>query len=161
MNIILYKNQSPPNKIEKSLTGEHTFENVRFIEKESLSVTAPRVVLNYTTEISDIMAFNYCFIPKLNRYYYIDNISTDGGLIILNCRCDVLMSFKSDIFGTGQNSQYIIRNETHRRPYLYDDKLPIRSDHRYDSIPFGSDVFNKSCARVILETTGKGGNIDE
>lgn len=159
MDVLLYKNSAPPNKVDKSnnLSKKLKIENVRFIEKGTLSVLNPSVLVNITTEISDISKYNYMQIPKFDRYYYIDSIETEGGLIRINGRCDVLMSHKADILAS---KQYILRQEKYNNsPYLDDNMLPIRSDHNYVAKPFGSYVDDRSCGRVILATTGKGGTV--
>lgn len=159
MDVLLYKNSAPPNKVDKSnnLSKKLKIENVRFIEKGTLSVLNPSVLVNITTEISDISQYNYMQIPKFDRYYYIDSIETEGGLIRINGRCDVLMSHKADILAS---KQYILRQEKYNNsPYLDDNMLPIRSDHNYVAKPFGSYVDDRTCGRVILATTGKGGTV--
>ena len=159
MDVLLYKNSAPPNKVDKSnnLSKKLKIENVRFIEKGTLSVLNPSVLVNITTEISDISQYNYMQIPKFDRYYYIDSIETEGGLIRINGRCDVLMSHKADILAS---KQYILRQEKYNNsPDLDDNMLPIRSDHNYVAKPFGSYVDDRTCGRVILATTGKGGTV--
>ena len=159
MNVILYKNTAPNNKVDKSsnLSKELVVENVRFLEHDSLSVLKPTILLNISDEVSDIMFYNYVYIPKLNRYYYIDSISTEGALFRLDCICDVLYSHKADILAS---KQYIIRQENkNNSPYLDDNLLPIRSDHNYIAKPFGDDVDDRTCGRIILATTGKGGTV--
>lgn len=160
MNVILYKNSSPNNKVEKNLSEARTIENVRFLDDNNLSVASPVMLLNLTNDIETIMSYNYVYIPKLKRYYYIRNISTQGGLINIECGVDGLMSFKDDIYRRSQQKQYIIRQETkYKEPYLQDNLLPIRSDHGYLYKTFGKNVDDKGCSHIILETTGKGGTV--
>lgn len=156
MNITLYKNQSPPNKVNKSLTNANEIEAVRFIEKGSLDVLNPSVLIQLTADVKDASKYNYMYIPKFSRYYYIDDISTEGGLIRINGRVDVLMSHKKDILAS---SQYIIRQEKkNNSPYLLDSLMPISSKHNTVGRKLtGRKVSDTSCGRIILATTGKGG----
>lgn len=157
MTIKLYKNSAPPNKVDKSanLTKKKTIENVKFKREDYLSVLNPVILLQLTSDVGDIAQYNYVEIAKFNRFYYIDSIETEGGLIKISCRCDVLMSHKRDILNS---KQYILRQETkNNSPYLDDNMLPIRSDHGYLMKPFGNYVDDRSCGRIILATTGKGG----
>lgn len=156
MNVNLYKTQSPPNKVSKVLSNKKEFEGVRFIENDTLDILNPSVLINLSTEISDVVKYNYMYIPKMNRYYFIDKISTEGGLIRIDGRCDVLMSHSGDILNS---TQYVLRSETLRSPYLADSQIPIRSDKQYHQVVFGNNVDDKTCPYVILETTGKGGTI--
>lgn len=161
MDIALYKNTSAPNVVNKSIKqiGQN-ITNVRFKEDGALDIKNPKLVLNYSTEVSDFAKFNYVRIFKFDRYYYIDDIYTEGGLVVIVCRCDVLMSFKEDILSGTQNPQYILRQQSkYDNPYLQDNLLPVESDHYYKAFPFGNPVGNITGGRVILETTGKGGTV--
>ena len=157
MTVKLYKTSAPPNKVDKALTLVLNIDNAIFKEKGALDILKPSVLLNGVNDIEQVGTFNYCYIAKFSRYYFIDAISTEGGLVRIDCRCDALMSHKADIY---KSKQYVLRQEKkYMNPYLLDNLLPIRSDHNYRYYPFGSDVFNKSCGRVILATAGKGGRI--
>ena len=166
MDIILYKNISPPNQVKKKnkngdvitdATQGTIVSNVRFIENGALDILNPILLLNLTTDIEDITNYNYVKIPKFDRFYYIDRISTEGGLIRFECRVDVLMSHKTDIL---KSKQYIMRQQNkNNSPYLDDNLLPIRSDHTYYAKPFGGNVADTTCGRIILATTGKGGTV--
>ena len=92
MEIKLYKNLSENNVICKTLTQ---IKSVEANLKNDVSIINPILVLNYTSNILDS---NYCFIPKFDRYYFIDEIvPITGDRCIVKCRVDVLESFKEDI----------------------------------------------------------------
>ena len=92
MEVILYKNSSENNVIGKSLAQ---IKSVEANLKNDVSIINPTLVLNYT---ANILNSNYCFIPKFNRYYFIDEIvPITGDRCIVKCRVDVLESFKDDI----------------------------------------------------------------
>ena len=155
MHVSLYTNQSPPNKVKKKLLNEKEFTGVIFKEKDSLDILNPSILVKITDEVSDVSKYNYMFINKFKRYYFIDSISAEGGLWRINGRVDVLMSHKKDILAS---KQYIIRQETNNNsPYLDDNMMPISSQHNYVGKKFGRKVADVTCGRVILATTGKGG----
>ena len=92
MEIKLYKNLSENNVIGKTLTQ---IKSVEAQLKNDVSIINPTLILYYTANILDS---NYCFIPKFNRYYFIDEIvPITGDRCIVKCRVDVLESFKEDI----------------------------------------------------------------
>ena len=92
MEVILYKNSSENNVIGKSLAQ---IKRVECNLKNDVSVINPILVLNYT---ANILNSNYCFIPKFNRYYFIDEIvPITADRCIVKCRVDVLESFKDNI----------------------------------------------------------------
>lgn len=92
MEVILYRNSSENNVIGKSLAQ---IKSVEANLKNDVSVINPTFILYYT---DNILQSNYCFIPKFNRYYFIDEIvPITGDRCVVKCRVDVLESFKEDI----------------------------------------------------------------
>lgn len=165
MQVILYKNSAPPNKVNKSanLSGSTDYHNCIFTQKNALDILHPSVLLDMNIDIGDVRKYNYMYIPKFSRYYFIDSISAEGGLIRIDGRCDVLMSHKTDIL---KSKQYILRQEKNNNsPYLDDNMLPISSKHNYkgeilkDSNGNERKVADVTCGRVILATTGNGGTV--
>ena len=156
MNVVLYNISDPPNKIKKSIGSGTTIENVRFLDDDALSITTPTILLKLNDDVENNIPYNYVYIPKLHRYYFITEISFRAGLTYISCKCDVLYTFSKDILAS---EQYVARSQTNQNRYLVDDMLPIHSDKSYDVIPFTDEVFDKNCSHVILETTGTGGNV--
>ena len=157
MQVILYKNSAPPNKVNKSANLSNTtdYHNCIFTQKNALDILHPSVLLDMNIDIGDVRKYNYMYIPKFSRYYFIDSISAEGGFIRIDGRCDVLMSHRADILAS---KQYVIRSQTKNpSPYLEDNMLPIKSTHSYISKTFGIDVDNIENGRVILATAGNGG----
>lgn len=163
MNVTLYNVSDPPNKINKSLGTGQIIENVRFFENDTLNVITPTIIFNLTktesgqvvpADIDDYSKYNYLYIPKYARYYFIKEMTTENGLVKIRCKSDALYSFRKNIYGT---EQYLTRSEKYRNRYIVDNLLPIHSQNSYDIHPFGEDVFIRNCQSVILETIGKGG----
>lgn len=156
IKVVLYKCTAPKNQVDKSghLKNAHTFSEVIFTEESALDVRRPSILVKLTTDAGSMSQYNYAYLEVFNRYYYIDKISGENGLVRIDLISDSLMSFKSDI---KKSKQYVIRNQKHRSPYLVDNKIPIRSNKTYIQTPFGVPVDVKNCPYVILETTGKGG----
>lgn len=93
MDIKLYKISDDNEKINKSLGSGLEFSNVSI--KETTDVTRPVVRITTSTNLSK---YNYMYIEHYGRYYYIERIeTTPTGLWVLYTRCDVLMSYKSQI----------------------------------------------------------------
>lgn len=58
--------------------------------KEATSVQNCKIKIAY----KDVTTFNYCYIPKFGRYYYITDMQIESGqFVVLTLRCDVLMTF--------------------------------------------------------------------
>lgn len=85
-----------PNKVNKTYHNKHTYRNC--VIKENTSIIRPTFIL---TTMDDFASVNYCYVASMNRYYYINNIvCLPGNRVALECKCDVLMSFKADILKT-------------------------------------------------------------
>lgn len=53
---------------------------------------------------------NYAYIPRFERYYFIDNVQKHyNGLVTISMRVDVLETYKNDIINTRAN---IVESET-------------------------------------------------
>lgn len=158
MNITLYNTSDPPNKVNKTLKNSKQLTRVLFKEDGYLDITNPTLLIQISDAIVNYAMYNYCYIPDLGRYYYITSIRSRGTLVEMECKCDVLKSFKNDIIGS---VQYVSRteNESISNRYLVDTALPISSKHIFTIQPFGNKAYDENCISVILETAGKGGNI--
>lgn len=96
----------------------------------------------------DVTDFNYCYIPTLKRYYYINNvILVTSRLYRLELSLDVLMSFKDSILDI---KAFITRNENLYNPLIKDDIIAYETDR---------DVSEQSFAHGIkVDTTFIGNN---
>lgn len=103
------------------------------------SLLAPQVVLDYD---DDIIAnnYNYCYINKYNRYYYITDMAADNGKrIILTLAVDVLNTYKAEILNSPVN---VIRSQSAGITYCKDDRLPVNpSQFTLYSAPLKDGVF--------------------
>lgn len=160
--IRLYNNSSPPNKINKSLSKELEVRG-SFKEDDSWSLNNPSILLNIGLVADDINIYNYCYLPSTHRYYFITSVTTEGALTRIECRTDVLMSFKKDILASTQyisRSEYIPTSDQKNKRYLVDNLLPMDSRNSYDIKVFGETVDDRDCIHLILETAGRGGAIE-
>lgn len=144
MEVILYKNSSENNVIGKSLVQ---IKSVECNLKNDVSVVNPTLVLSYTDSILDS---NYCFIPKFNRYYFIDEIiPITGDRSIIKCRVDVLESFKNDIKSL---TAIINKQETIADKFIDDGSWIVENKDFLQSYNF-SNGFNDN-GEFILITAG-------
>ena len=144
MEVILYKNSSENNVIGKSLVQ---IKSVECNLKNDVSIVNPTFVLSYTDSILDS---NYCFIPKFNRYYFIDEIiPITGDRSIIKCKVDVLESFKDDIKSL---TAIINKQETIADKFIDDGSWIVENKDFLQSYNF-SNGFNDS-GEFILITAG-------
>lgn len=137
----IYKTKSAPNVVNKTLSEVVTFEEVIF--KEETSLLNPTIIINGVSNassytIEDIGTSNYFSIPKVNRYYFITDITMmSGGRVAITGKVDVLMSFKSDILGS---TQLIVRQEKKTNNYLIDTDIPLSSKKQVIEHEFGDSI---------------------
>lgn len=89
MKLKIYNNKSNKNIVNKKI---EEIQEISFNFKDYSDITNPILILQtYKTG-------NYCYIPDLKRYYYIDRIELmKGGFYRLYLEIDVLMSYKDEI----------------------------------------------------------------
>lgn len=89
MIVKIYNNKSNKNIVNKKI---EEVQEISFNFKDDSDITNPILILqSYKTG-------NYCFIPELKRYYFIDRIELmNGGFYKLYLEIDVLMSYKDEI----------------------------------------------------------------
>lgn len=97
--VYLYHNNSENKVIGKSLTAMGVLECTL---KENVSIEKPVLIVSNTTQslVTDtyLDELDYFYMPKFNRYYYVDEIKAiPGSRFMIRGSVDVLESFKSDI----------------------------------------------------------------
>lgn len=118
MLIKFFKTASEQNRIGKTLTNELTISG-HF--KKEVDIMNP--VIAVTT---DLTGYNYCYIPELNRYYFIEKIEiTRTNLYTLYLHIDVLESYKTQI-----KALTVIIGQSQSNPYYesYINGADVRQD---------------------------------
>lgn len=105
------------------------------------NIKAPSSIINPVLEIGTVspIAYNYCYIPAFNRYYFIDDIVFNRGIWVLSCSVDVLASFKSEI---GSSSGYVLRSASNSDGNIIDMMYPATSEVDYQIVNPALDPFS-------------------
>lgn len=91
MDIKLYHNSSPSNKIGKTLNSEVTLSGSL---RDSSKIVNPSILV----EASSVSGYDYAYIPSFDRYYFIkEKTSYRTGLWVLDMEVDVLETYANDI----------------------------------------------------------------
>lgn len=96
MLVNFYHNNSPRNTINKNIistgnTAIKLLSDVNFLQ--------PILTIKNLPENS-----NYAYIPRFERYYFIDSIQKHyNGFVTISMRVDVLETYKNDIINTRAN----------------------------------------------------------
>lgn len=124
MSIFLYQNKSPENQVNKSLTNGIELKGTL---RENCNIINPILIIQ--NDDMSILNYNYIYIPLFKRYYYINTISTIvNKLYQIECKIDVLMSFKNDI----KNLECVVVRQSNKQlaiqTFTPDDKIPYTSE---------------------------------
>lgn len=102
MNINFYNNLSKKNVVNKSLS-EILLTLSIIIKKDNFNISSPTLFITTDSDIDLDSIGNYCYIPDVNRYYFIDSVEMVNNIIMkLQLDTDYLKTFKTDILqGSG------------------------------------------------------------
>lgn len=145
MEIILYYNESDDRNVNKSLLQPLTITGILVDET---SVMNP----SFLVDSDEVLRRNYCYVTEFERYYWIREVSSvRTGLWKVDMECDVLMSFRRDIF----NLNAVVEKQTddiNGDEYIDDGSLVTENSMftRIYNFPAG---FNSS-GEYILITAG-------
>ena len=118
MEITLYRNLSESIVVNKNILEMFP---TRAVMKEECSVLTPSLVLLLQ---GDMVKTNYCHIPSFGRYYYTTVTVLDNERCRIDCKVDVLMTYKEHIKLTKQN---VVRQEKQFNMYLEDSNMQVLS----------------------------------
>lgn len=120
MDIIFYNTSSENNRIGKTLENEKTLTGSF---KTEIDVQDPILQVN-----TNLMNFNYCYIPDLNRYYFINKIEiTQTNLFTIYLHIDVLETYKEEI----KALRVVVSNSSGGNPYYdgYISGVDVRTEY--------------------------------
>lgn len=114
-SLVLQRNVSQPNKVDKDVTDVATATGVM---KEGASIIDPVFLIDTTLSADMISRVNYLKCETLSRFYYItDIIITTDHLYEIHCHVDVLMSYKTEI----REQSAIVARQYKKKSMLLDD----------------------------------------
>ena len=116
MDIVTYTSTNDNNYINKKLTNSATISNVTL--KNSTDYVNPNLLIQ-----SDSISFNYVYIEKFGRYYFVREITAmKNNIWSVQLHVDVLMSFRSQIKNVRaitKRQEYLCNND------LIDDRMKL------------------------------------
>lgn len=142
MELQLMYNLSDARCINKKLVDAQAFTGQM---RDEVSIMNPVVRI----EVESIPRFNYAYIPELERYYMIDDITVyREGIVDISMSVDVLMSFKRDILSSIAvvDKQSMIQNGDE---YIDDGSL-VTDNLMFTTITEYSAGFNDAVEYVLI-----------
>ena len=147
-------------EVHREPTEIARYDNVTFLE--STSIVNPVFIIGGITDIAEFCNINYAYLPRLGRYYFVDDYPMEtGGRVALKCSIDVLKTFSKDIDSMGKT--LITRQANKRDLLLPDSMLPLKAEKVTQVLSLGSigldndeNDSDKSGYFLVLSTSGKG-----
>ena len=128
--------------------------DVTSIELDCLVKTSSSII-NPVIELKENpIEYNYCYIEKFNRYYFISDIVYGIGVWIVSLNVDVLASFRSDILSS---SQYILRSASDFNGNILDTMYGTKasSSGNYSVVSASSNVEDPDYSLTIPDYFNK------
>lgn len=113
----LFNNISDTNVVDKIISNK-TIVNGDF--RGAVDILKPTIGI-----IGEYYNFNYCYIPILYRYYYIESLIMERkNLTVIKCRVDVLKTYADDI----KASMAVISKQKNYNPYFGNYEVESRTE---------------------------------
>lgn len=140
--INFYSYNGHPNTVNKQL-GE--FTAIEGDLRQTFDVLRPTVTLRKQPRPT----FNYCYIPSLGRYYFVDRVSFEGNNAYeLTLRVDVLKTYASEILAaTGRTSEADNPN-----PYISNRETVFDRQPNFEKVPFANTGLLNETGGIIMVT---------
>lgn len=148
ITIKTYYNTSEPKTINKNLVVRNTYTG-EFVD--AVDVTHPTIRIEGNAITNDC---NYLYIEDLDRYYFITAITSErSNITILNCKLDVLYTFKTSLLSCYGLVDRAENEDTHNR-YVYDNNFVRESANAIVHEPFTGDMASLDTRLVLLTMFG-------
>lgn len=148
-SIRLYTNTAEKNRIVKNDYVTRVME-LNGVLKAPTSISNPSVVIETANGIQDLTKVNYAYCFQFHRWYFIvDMISISTKLTQLNLKCDVLMSFRTDLM---LNTGMVARNEFDYDALLFDNEMPYEVEKEvieYVPAPMPNSLVNTTFSDAL------------
>ena len=143
MTVIFYKYNDIKNKINKTLSGGLTVNDV--IMHNDFDITAFELLIKNSDFNSE---YNYCYIQDLGRYYFIESVEKMNGTIYkIRLTVDVLKSFSTQI----ENINAIITKSENPDNNFVDCE---KSENYTSEVINLTDNFNHSGNLILVTSLG-------
>lgn len=141
MNVTFYQTRSEKNAISKSLTGLATKTGNL---SNDCDVINPVINFDYD---ENLYSKNYARIPSFGRYYFIDDIVVNNGMMEVHFHCDVLMTYAQDI---ASSTAHITRSSNGNK-YIADSMVTPTSKTAWQFRSLGT-CLQAECNYILIKT---------
>lgn len=131
-------------KFNKKVNSTKTPSNSDTSISLSCNIKTSSSIINPKVEVkTNPIEYNYAYIESFDRYYFINDITYNIGVWVLDLNVDVLASFKNSI---NSSTQYVLRSYSQYDGKIVDDFYPtiadVTSDVKYldGNVVMGTNV---------------------
>lgn len=126
-NVVFYNFSKKENSTAVPASGGTTYSCTL---KDGCSIINPVIKLSLGPASGVPIGFNYCRIQNFNRYYFVNDWTSDKGMWYANLSVDVLASYKSAI---GNASELILRSSDEYDGRVTDTFYPTMNEQVFYS----------------------------
>lgn len=140
--IHFYNYDGHPDKINKNLSNDVVIEGTI---RDAINILHPIITLRLNTRPD----YNYCYIPDLNRYYFVNNVTFIRGEVYeCSLEIDVLKTYANEILSVNGR---LIQSEN-IEPYISNasDIYDVRP--KFEKIDFENDGLFDEQGTIIMIT---------
>ena len=147
MKIQLYYNKSEPRTIDKLLDLRGGELEGEF--RDAVDIQTPSIRINGNAITKNC---NYLYIKELDRYYYITSIVSErNNTTILNCKLDVLYTYKTSLLNCYGLINRAEKSNSHNR-YVFDNDFVTETPYAHISQKFDMTDAGELGIRTVLMT---------
>lgn len=144
--ITFYNYDGHPNTVNKVLNEPHEFNGSL---RQTLDVLRPQLSITALYRPT----YNYCYIPSLNRYYFVTGIEFAGNKKYdLSLQVDVLKTYESEIM----NATATVQESDTPQPYVSTRRSVYDRRPNFEQLDFPTKgLFNDEGSIVMVTIKGK------
>ena len=145
MKIVFYKTTSEYNRLNKILV-----EPLEVDGKMRGEVDILNPIIEVTT---NPLEYNYCYLPELNRYYFINSVSIRyTGYYIINLTLDAIYTYKDELLQTVVIVSQVETGNKYKEGYIKETDCRETIEKKEFSNPF-----SKTGSLILVATYGERG----
>lgn len=153
MQLTYYLNKSDNRYVDKNIevipSSEGHANPVTIVMLESSSVVNPTFKMK---DVDLYLTSNYVYVDTLRRYYFIEDYTLSNGYAYLQCKCDVLSSWKAGL----RRQNCIIKRQEHKHDMMQNDgDIPIKQYPAKRCIGKFSTPFDMSHTSFVMGVVGQ------
>lgn len=149
ITIRFYNFPKKPNSTKVPGVGDTYTELTNCVLIEETGILNPRIAIKNDGTAID---WNYCYISKFGRYYFVGEPTYEIGRWVLPLHVDVMGTYKTAI---GNSTQYVVRSASEYDGNIIDTEYPSKTDPKAITVKSDKTIFGAFIqARYVVGIIG-------